>query len=397
MTDFVSHGLRIEPTRDELSRQHFVSGMRRYVLHDLAGSMRHVYEAEVEPQVTAELGRKPADGVEIHKSLRGRPIFNFYSSMRTNCQEMVWRSVIPTVERNAEDLNRRAKTMAEHPTTGSLELDPNFEVPRYVSDIDVHLMPGCYHTEYAQDDVSMAAVYDNGGSVFTMGLFGKRRDDIGGSIALFIKHRYPELKPQRILDLGCSLGTNTLPWAETYPDAEVHAIDVAAPLLRYAHARAQSLNVPVHFHQRSVDEPGFDDESFDIIFSSMLLHELPAKTIQKTLSEAYRMLKPGGLMLHMELPPNSMTAPYDSFYLDWDSYYNREPFYKAFRDKIPRELCIEAGFREEDFVYFIIPSVNLAGRDAVLAAVDQEGAEATDKTGRLSDNISWFCFGATKP
>lgn len=140
MTDFVSHGLRIEPTRDELSRQHFVSGMRRYVLHNLAGSMRDVYEAEVEPKATAKLGHQPADGVEVHKSLRGESIFNFYSSMRCNTQEMVWRSVIPTVERNIEDLNRRTKQMGENPTMGSLELDPNFEVPAYVSDLDVHLM-----------------------------------------------------------------------------------------------------------------------------------------------------------------------------------------------------------------------------------------------------------------
>ena len=44
MTDYVRHGLRIEPTRDELSRQRFVSEIRRHILGDLASEMRSAYE-----------------------------------------------------------------------------------------------------------------------------------------------------------------------------------------------------------------------------------------------------------------------------------------------------------------------------------------------------------------
>ena len=52
----------------------------------------------------------------------------------------------------------------------------------------------------------------------------------------------PEFKPASILDCGCTVGHNTLPWAETFPEAQVTAIDVAAPVLRYAHARAESMD-----------------------------------------------------------------------------------------------------------------------------------------------------------
>ena len=47
----------------------------------------------------------------------------------------------------------------------------------------------------------------------------------------------------------------------------------------------------------------------------------------------HRVLKPGGVLLTMELPPNTSLDPYEQFYLDWDCYYNNEPFYKAFRDQ----------------------------------------------------------------
>jgi threonine dehydrogenase-like Zn-dependent dehydrogenase len=110
---------------------------------------------------------------------------------------------------------------------GSVTLDPDMETPPYVANHDVHMMPGCYHTEYGDDDIAAGALYDNGTAVFSMGLFGNARDDIGGSIARFISLKFPELRPRRILDMGCSIGSNTLPWARTFPEAEVHAVDVA--------------------------------------------------------------------------------------------------------------------------------------------------------------------------
>jgi SAM-dependent methyltransferase len=371
--------------------------MRRYILKDLADGMRVAYEAKVAPRFLQEHGRAPRDGVEVHRSIKDEPLYQFYSSMRCQCQEMVWRSVLPTVERNAVDLAGRARELdARSEVGGKLELDPEFTVPKSISALDIHLMPGCYDTEYMDEDVSMGAVYDNGGTVFSAGLLGDRRDDIGGSISYFISRKYPEFEPRTIVDLGCGIGTNTLPWARTYPDAQVHAVDVAAPLLRYGHARACSENTAVHFRQGDAVDGGFPDNSVDLVFSSMLLHEVPPKSVPQLFANAYRMLRPGGLMLHMELPPNDMTGAYDSFYLDWDSYYNKEPFYKPFRDMHLQKVCQGAGFDPEKYVQFIIPSEYLEGREAIDASLDQQANEANENTGRLSDAIQWFCFGVWK-
>ena len=43
----LSHSLAVESTKEEESRQGFVTGMRRYVLGDLASHMRTVYENKV--------------------------------------------------------------------------------------------------------------------------------------------------------------------------------------------------------------------------------------------------------------------------------------------------------------------------------------------------------------
>jgi ubiquinone/menaquinone biosynthesis C-methylase UbiE len=255
-------------------------------------------------------------------------------------------------------------------------------------------MPGSYVAEYGDDDLTMGAVYEQRLAISTFGLFGPNLDDIGQSIARFVRERHPQFAPKRVLDLGCTVGHNTGAWKDIYPDAEVHGIDVAAPCLRYAHARAQSQQREIHFHQMNAEALEFPAASFDVVFSSMFLHEVPPKGIPKVLAEARRVLRPGGLMLHMELPPATQLSPYDSFYLDWDGYYNNEPFYRAFRASDPRRLLRDAGFSDRDYVQFVVPSISALGERRWRTALGADLDVDSDKTGRLGDGIRWFCFGA---
>ncbi len=395
----LKHDLRLAKTRDEKARMNFVSGLRAHVLNDMASGMRSVYDADVEPQFRREHHRAPKDGPEVHKAIKANDYFKFYSTLRVTAQDMVWQSVIPPLERNRPELKQKAAKLSvkgKGKARGTLRLKPKFEVPRYVSAIDVHLMAGNYDGEYEKDDLAAGSLYDNGLAVFSFGLMGQNLDDIGQSIAGFIRLKYPNLKPKKILDLGCTIGHNTGSWKDHFPEAEVHGIDVAAPCLRYAHARAQAQDREVHFHQMNAEQLDFPDASFDVVFSSMFLHEVPKKSIAKIMDEAYRVLKPGGLMLHMELPPNSQLSAYDAFYLDWDSAYNNEPFYKPFRDLRPEDLCQKAGFDPKKYVQFVIPSVGWYGEKVWREAATRPPEVDSDKTGRLTDGILWYCFGAWK-
>jgi ubiquinone/menaquinone biosynthesis C-methylase UbiE len=390
----LKHEMRPNLYAEDRARQNFVAGLRSFVLNDLAGDMRFAYESRVKPEFERKNGRAPVSGAEVHKAMRGDTMFSLYSSLRVNAQRMVWDSVSPVVVREKPRIAALAKAVS---TNGSLETDPALPIPKNVSAIDVHLMPGSYSREDGPDDLTIGAIYDQGLTVFSFGLMGENLDDIGLSMAHYIKRRYPDFQPKAILDTGCTIGHNTLPWAKAYPDADVHAIDVAAPGLRYGHARAAMQGAAVHFHQMNAEKLDFPDGSFDVVFSSMFLHELSLKTIGQYFSEAYRVLRPGGLMLHMELPPNGQMSAYDGFYLDWDCYYNNEPFYKAFRDQDPKSLCVKAGFEADKYLQFVVPSLGFYGEDSVNAAIDSAGVSVdSDKTGRLADGIQWFGFGAWK-
>lgn len=397
MINTLQHEMALRPFRDEKSRQEFVSSLRGHILVNMASSMQKRYQEVVLPQFEAKNGRAPINGSEVHKEMKSDLYFKFYSSVRYNAQEMVWRSVIPVVSRNLEEMVVKAAKLRDDgsSTKGSLTLNPNLKIPSNVAKIDVHLAPGSYHTEYSENDIAAGAIYDNGLNIFSANLMGRNLDDIGESMANYVRLKYPNFKPEMILDCGCTIGHNSLPWAKTFVDAEVHAIDVSAPALRYASARANAQNTPIHFKQMNATALDYEDNSFDVVFTSMFLHELPIKDIKAFLKEAYRVLKPSGLLLNMELPPNDQMEPYDSFYLDWDCLYNNEPFYKTFRDQNYNQLCINAGFDEKDFIQLTTPQFGYMTQAEFSSSI---GSESTfgDKTGRLTAGIEWFGFGAWK-
>jgi ubiquinone/menaquinone biosynthesis C-methylase UbiE len=381
--------------RDEQSRQAFVSSLRAHVLLEMSRGMREHYERRLAPEARRRGLPLDSDGQAIHELLRDDPVFKAYSSVRTSTQEMVFDVVGDAVERNVEELAQRRSAL-RRPPLGSLELDPSLPVPRNVADIDVHLAPGSYHTEYRADDVTAGALYDNAIEVFAFGQFGVELNDIGMSLANYVRLRHPEFRPRDVLDCGCTVGHNTLPWAQTFPDATVTGIDVAAPVLRYAHARAEALGVRTHFRQMDATRLRLPDASMDVVFSSMFLHELPLKHIHAYLKEAFRVLRPGGLLWQMELPPASAMGAYENFYLDWDSFYNKEPYYRTFRAQDNRQLLVDAGFAADQIVEATMPRYTFVGEDAFAQAI--AGGNTFDAlTGRMDpDGTRWYAFGAWK-
>lgn len=391
MTFQLAHELKIPFSRDQEARQDFISALRGYILNDMAANMKARYERDVAPSFARKHGHAPATQDDVHDAMRADASFKFYSAIRVNAQEMVWRSVIPAVAENLPTLDAKIDTLSGK-AGGSLTLNRSLLAPKNVADLDVHLMPG----GYAADQTAAAgAIYDNGLAVFSAGFMGAQFDDIGLSMANFVRVRFPDFAPRRILDAGCTIGHNTLAWARTYPEAEIHGIDVAASTLRYAHGRAESLGLPVHFAQMNATALDFPDNSFDVVFNSMFLHELPLKDLRAFFKEAYRVLRPGGLVITMELPPNQALEPYDQFYLDWDCYYNREPYYRAYRDQSPAELVAAGAFSKDAFFEFTVPQYSYMTPEEFARTLNSE-RRIDGNTGRLSAALEWYGFAAWK-
>jgi len=380
------------PTHDEAARQRFVSTLRKRIMVDMAGRLRGAYVGGVEPRFRAQHGRAPRDGREVRRAMLPHPYFKAWSALRYAAQEMTWWSVQPQVERTLPALVGTARAAVEAGGPGSLRLDPALPVPRDVSAMDIHLMPGCFHTEYQPDDVAVAAVYWHGTAVFTAGLQLRHKGGgVAKSIAEYLRIAHPDFRPARMLDIGCSAGNQLLPYLDVFPGCVGYGVDVGAPLLRFAHARARALGYEVHYSQQDARRLDFVDGQFDLVVSSFFLHEQSKATNRKLLKEAYRLLRPGGIMVHMELPPAGEVDPYYNFYLDWDAYYNNEPHYAGFRELDPVEECVRAGFDRARCFARRIPNFGLVS-DAEFA----DSALGRRPAPPHGNGASWFILGAVK-
>jgi len=381
------------PTHDEHARQAFVAALRKHLMVDMARRMRGLYDTQVAPAVAERTGHAPCDAREVRRAMLEVPYFQAWSALRYSAQELTWWSVQPQVERALPALRDTCRSLAERrPAGGTLRLDPSTPIPKEVTSLDIHLMPGCFHTEFAAHDVAQGAVYTLGTAVFGGALkLRTRGGGVAASIAHWLRLTRPGFAPRRILDLGCTTGANTLPYLDVFPQAELHGVDIGAPLLRYAHARAEMLGRTVHYSQQNAESLDFADGSVDLVVSSFFLHEQSVRSTQRILREAHRVLRPGGLMVHMELPPACETDAYYSFYLDWDAYYNNEPHYAAFRALDLRQAVCDAGFDGAGCFQTRIPNWGTVSEQEFTDCV--LGRAPTPAHG---NGASWFVFGAER-
>ena len=101
---------------------------------------------------------------------------------------------------------------------------------------------------------------------------------------------------ERVLDLGCGAGTDTLVAAQMVgADGHVTGIDMTAPMLAKARAAATEMGVAnVEFVEGEAEQLPFADGSFDIVISNGVIDLVPDK--DAVFAELYRVLAPGGRM-----------------------------------------------------------------------------------------------------
>jgi ubiquinone/menaquinone biosynthesis C-methylase UbiE len=382
------HGVFPEPRHDEAARFNFLASFNKYLSGVLGQGNALAYERRVLPAFRKEHGRDPVDRFEIRQAMNKDPWHRYWSALKRNSMEMRQQNGRAMVLRQLDELDARARQYNEGRAT--LELNSQIEVPRYQAAVDIHCMPGSYHGEERPGDVSAGANYDSGIFATTAGGLGALSDGGGQALVDWIRKERPGWVPRRILDIGVTVGHNAVPLALAFPETEVIAIDTAAPVLRYGHARAQSLGARnIRFVQANAEDLSqWPEGHFDWVQTTMFLHETSGKALPRIINELYRVLAPGGLMLHLEQPQYSDAMPlYEQFIRDWDAFNNNEPFWSAMHAMDLKEEMVKAGFsRDELFT------------TGVRAVVDEEifpSSKSDDKEdhGRAA---MWHAYGAWK-
>jgi ubiquinone/menaquinone biosynthesis C-methylase UbiE len=101
---------------------------------------------------------------------------------------------------------------------------------------------------------------------------------------------------QRILDLGCGTGTLAIQVRSAQPEAEVVGLDADQEMLAQARIKADAAGVAVRFDQGLSTELPYEDESFDLVLSTLFFHHLTGADKRRTAAEIARVLRPGGAL-----------------------------------------------------------------------------------------------------
>ena len=348
MVHQLQHDLLVQRTHDEQSRQEYVMSLRRHLASRIAPHCVDMYTGAIESAFAEEHGHEPRNRLEMREAMRNSDPYQFFSAVQRTSQELMWDSVVDSVERQLPKLNETAKGLADkRGHGGTLTLDPKLEIPNYLTGYDIHLQPGGYHIDYGNDDVAAGALYDRAIHLYSMGYTGPEMDYWGQSLAAQYRKMEPDSDPKRILDMGCTTGASTIPWKKMFPNAEVHGIDIGPALLRYAHARAESMGVCIHLSQQNAEQTNFDAESFDVVASGLLMHETSKRALNRIFLESRRLLKPGGTMMHMDPPLFTEMPPLQAFLAAWEVYNVNETFAGVYRDMDVVSEAVTAGFAKD--------------------------------------------------
>ena len=121
------------------------------------------------------------------------------------------------------------------------------------------------------------------------------------SSAICAAHLLPHLRPGlRLLDLGCGPGTISVGLAVAVAPGELHGIDMEESQIEMARAAASAGgHENAEFRVGDATALPYEDASFDVVHCHAVLTHVP--DTQAVLTEAKRVLKPGGLMSAREL------------------------------------------------------------------------------------------------
>jgi SAM-dependent methyltransferase len=332
------HGALAWGGHDDRARCDFAFTLRNHITGRLMPANRLVFDARAAGAFAAAHGRAPQNPADIRAAMDADPWYRFYLSVRRTSQELIWAAAITPADAAVDPSAEQSDTLA---------LDPAVRPPAYAAAIDIHCMPGGYLQDRGPGDMGAGALYDRGVHVYMSGLLGPLNDGIARLAGGWLRRRLPDFAPRRVLDLGCGVGHSTLPWAELFPDAEVTGIDAGAALLRYADRRARALGVRAHFRQANAEATGLPEGGFDLVTSTILLHETSGRALRAILAECRRLLRPGGVMLHIDQPRFEDDDAWGTFLQENETYHNNEPFWRAYRRLDLEAEARAAGWAED--------------------------------------------------
>ena len=101
---------------------------------------------------------------------------------------------------------------------------------------------------------------------------------------------------QRVLDIGCGAGNNTLKLAQYVSPFDCDLLDLSLPMLKRAHGRISEINSgTVRIFQGDFRRIELPEQSYDVILAAAVLHHLrDDHDWEAAFDKIYHLTAPGG-------------------------------------------------------------------------------------------------------
>jgi len=339
------------PNHDEAARQAFVGALKGIVNGPMEDKLADIYETRIAPKIGVTPDAKDFDRELARTEFAKDGFYQLWGSAVYTSQDLLWETVGETTDRQRSDFQARWNALeACGPQYGSLSLKPDLELPEPIGSHEIHRQPGGYFHGQDTDDLTSALLYLSSIELYrsAKGLGTGAKTGEPGMFRFMLsvlRDKFPDFQPKRILDIGCGPGLETIALAEAFPDAEIHALDLSAPFVKFGHLWAEEKGKEIHFHQANAAETGMPDGHFDLIISHILFHETSDEMLPKIMREAERLLAKGGVFFNADVPYQPAKIPATKQITNgWQVAYNGEPFWSGFADTDVSEALAKAGF-----------------------------------------------------
>ncbi|MFM2110453.1 MAG: hypothetical protein RLZZ372_1377 [Pseudomonadota bacterium] len=234
------------------------------------------------------------------------------------------------------DLEPRLQALMTGPT--QIEALPSAERPDYADAAWIHRTTGGWDGHEYQGFIHGELIHrEYVARTYPGDIFAQRRQ----ILSVLSRRDYA-----RIFEIGTSSGHYTLQIAQEFPQAEIWGCDTSQRMLEQAQRAANERGLHWRLFKGSGEATGLPAESFDLVTSYIVLHEIPVAATQAQLAEAYRLLRPGGELLFTDVTRYSALDKRGVRWAEYNAVHGGEPFWREAASVDLGAAARAAGFAE---------------------------------------------------